>query len=118
MMDVSLTGVSASVPSSQPEKQPVFPVGQVPSEKPKEEHAPDQVIKKKDIENAVNKMNDFIEPHRTALHYAYHEKLHTYFVQIVDSQTNKVIKEIPPKKFLDMYAAMAERLGFIVDEKV
>ncbi|MFP3361912.1 flagellar protein FlaG, partial [Planococcus sp. SIMBA_143] len=46
-----------------------------------------------------------------------HDKLEKYYVTVVDSETKEVIKEIPPKKFLDMYAQMAEFMGILIDEK-
>lgn len=116
-MDVNLNLVRGASPSIQPE---VLPIDKVTEKElaPQVEQHQDVSINKQELEKAIADVNDMIEPHRTSLHYAYHEKLHTYYVQIVDSQTDKVIKEIPPKKFLDMYAMMAEQLGFITDDKV
>jgi flagellar protein FlaG len=70
------------------------------------------------VETAVKKMNDFIEPLRTNLKFQFHEELHEYYVTIVNPNTDEVIKEIPPKKMLDMYAAMAEYMGFLIDRKI
>ncbi|WP_257350274.1 flagellar protein FlaG [Pseudalkalibacillus decolorationis] len=39
-------------------------------------------------------------------------------MQIIDDKTKEVIREIPNKKFLDMYASMAELLGIVVDERI
>lgn len=75
-------------------------------------------IKKEKVEQVVKSLNDFLQPAQTSLHFKFHEKLHEYYVTIVDDKTNEVIKEIPAKKLLDTYAAMAERLGFLVDRKV
>ena len=73
---------------------------------------------KKELEQAIDQTNQLIVPHHTALHYVLHEKLNKYFVQVVDENTDKVIREIPPKKFLDMHAATLEMLGIIYDDKV
>lgn len=54
----------------------------------------------------------------TSIKFELHDKLDRYYVSVIDKNTDEVIKEIPPKKMLDMYAAMAEFMGFIVDEKV
>jgi len=70
------------------------------------------------MRKAVNIMNQLISPHHTSLHFAFHEKLDRYYVQIIDSDTNEVIKEIPPKKFLDAHAATLELLGFLVDKRI
>lgn len=75
-------------------------------------------ISKKDVKLVTEKMNDFIEPIIRDLKFVYHEDLHEYYVTIVDPTTDEVIREIPPKKLLDMYYAMAEYMGLLVDEKV
>ncbi|WP_182199657.1 flagellar protein FlaG [Paraliobacillus salinarum] len=73
---------------------------------------------KKQIEGMIGALNDFLEPTRTSVKFELHDKLDEYYVTVVDTSTNEVVKEIPPKKMLDVYAAMAEFMGFIVDEKI
>lgn len=73
---------------------------------------------KREAKELVDSLNKFLEPSYTDLKFEYHEKLEEYYVTIIDPSTNEVIKEVPPKKLLDVYASMAELLGFIVDEKV
>lgn len=70
------------------------------------------------VEEAVDNLNQFLEPSRRNLKFELHDKLDKYYVTVVDSTTDEVIKEIPPKKILDMYAAMAEFMGLLVDEKI
>jgi flagellar protein FlaG len=74
------------------------------------------VTKEKLIEK-VDGMNDFLEPANTAVKFQFHDELGEYYVQVIDTQTDEVIKEIPNKKFLDMYASMAEFAGLLIDEK-
>ena len=62
----------------------------------------------------LKELNDFIEPSKTSLKFQLHDKLNEYYVQIIDTNTDEVLKEIPSKKFLDRYAATAELLGFMV----
>ncbi|WP_163970545.1 flagellar protein FlaG [Oceanobacillus halotolerans] len=77
-----------------------------------------QEPKTETAQDVVSKLNEMTEPIRTNLKFELHEKLEEYYVTVIDSKTDEVIKEIPPKKMLDMYAAMAEFAGFLVDEKV
>ena len=77
----------------------------------------EQVTKEKLIEK-VEGMNDFLEPSNTSVKFQFHEELGEYYVQLIDTQTDEVIKEIPNKKFLDMYASMAEFAGLLIDEKL
>jgi flagellar protein FlaG len=73
---------------------------------------------KDELRKAVNALNQVMIPHHIDLHFVLHEKLNEYYVQVVDTDTGDVIREIPPKKFLDMYAATLEFIGFLVDKKV
>jgi flagellar protein FlaG len=38
-------------------------------------------------------------------------------VKVIDENTGEVIREIPPKKILDMVANMLELAGLLVDER-
>lgn len=76
------------------------------------------VIDKKDVKSTVERLNEFNDPVLTNLKFVFHEDLHEYYVTVVNPLTNEVIKEIPPKKLLDMYAAMSEYMGILVDERI
>jgi|SRR5690606_3459545 len=73
---------------------------------------------KKQLQDVIQALNDFLSPTYTALKFTMHEKLGEYYVQIIDEETKEVIREVPPKKMLDLYAAMAERIGLIINEKI
>ncbi|MFC0272202.1 flagellar protein FlaG [Metabacillus herbersteinensis] len=77
-----------------------------------------ETASKEKLEKVVNSMNEFLEPSNTHLKFELHEKLNEYYVTIVDNHTNEIVREIPSKKWLDMYATMTEFLGFIVDKKI
>jgi flagellar protein FlaG len=73
---------------------------------------------REDIEQAVNRVNNFLEPVRRNLKFELHDKLDKYYVTVIDSSTDEVLKEIPPKEMLDMYAEMVEFMGLLVDRKI
>ncbi|WP_026694356.1 flagellar protein FlaG [Peribacillus kribbensis] len=73
-------------------------------------------ITKEKLNHMVDSVNQFLN--HTALKFEFHEKLHEYYVTIVDSETNELIKEIPPKKMLDVFAQMEQFLGIIIDKKI
>jgi|SRR5690625_4558653 len=81
----------------------------------------EQIVKEvsiRDVKTTVEKLNDFMDPVRTNLKFVFHEDLHEYYVTVINPLTDEVIREIPPKKMLDMYAAMTEFMGLLVDEKI
>lgn len=75
-------------------------------------------VNAKDLQTAVTALNGFIDPSRTNLEFVYHEELNEYYVKVINPLTNETVKEIPPKKMLDMYAAMADFMGILVDRKI
>ncbi|NRR23238.1 flagellar protein FlaG [Brevibacillus sp. MS2.2] len=72
---------------------------------------------KKELEKEVDSLNDFLKGSTTHLKFKLHEKLGEYYVQVVNDQSNEVVREIPSKKMLDVVAKMYEMVGILVDEK-
>ncbi|WEG11251.1 flagellar protein FlaG [Pullulanibacillus sp. KACC 23026] len=72
---------------------------------------------KEKTEKVIDTMNGFFKESNTHLEYKYHDELKKYYVAIVDDQTNDVVKEIPSKKLLDIYAAMNDYLGLLMDKR-
>lgn len=77
-----------------------------------------EVLPKEKVKNIVDSLNKFMESSPTALKFEFHEKLNEYYVKIIDEKTKETVREIPPKKMLDFYAAMTEFLGLILDRKI
>lgn len=77
-----------------------------------------EAISKEQLEKAVNTMNDFLEVQHKASKFVFHEGLDKYYVKLVDSETEEVIKEIPPERLLDAFYEMQKLTGMIVDEKI
>ncbi len=68
------------------------------------------------IKNAVEELNKKIASHSEAV-FGIHEKTNRVTIKIVDKDSKKVIKELPPEKTLDMIAKVWEMAGILVDEK-
>ncbi len=75
-------------------------------------------IDKEQLEDIVTGLNEFLQPSYTSLKFELHDKLNEYYVTIIDDKTQEVVKEIPSKKLLDLYAAMTEFVGLVVDKKI
>ncbi|WP_449621901.1 flagellar protein FlaG [Robertmurraya sp. Marseille-Q9965] len=75
-------------------------------------------VKEKDMENIINDINTVLGNTHTSLKYVYHEKLKSYYVTLVNDKTKETVREIPPKKLLDIYASMKDYLGLFVDSKI
>lgn len=104
-----------------PVKEPVgSPTNELQSQQqqPQQDLVSGKIIPSRDeAQNKVETMNQWMQPHSTALKFQYHEKLNDYYVQVIDSVTEEIVREIPSRKFLDYFAAVAEKLGLVVDER-
>ena len=102
--------------------QPVFKQHQEKTEYVQVKNDTDAVktakVQKDEMEKVVQGMNEFLKPSNTHLKFEFHDELQEYYVAIVDDITQEVIKEIPSKKLLDIYAKMTEFLGVLVDKKI
>ncbi|GAA0746541.1 flagellar protein FlaG [Clostridium oceanicum] len=74
-------------------------------------------VDKKDLKYALDKLDGFLKNESVHVEYEIHDKLKDIMIKIVDDDTQEVIKEIPPRKILDMVAKMCEMVGIIVDKK-
>lgn len=78
----------------------------------------EQVISSEKLQQAVDTVNEFLQVNHSASKFVLHEGLDRYFVQVVDVETEEVVKEIPPRKLLDAFYEMQKLLGMVVDEKI
>ncbi|HHW36025.1 MAG TPA: flagellar protein FlaG [Bacillales bacterium] len=84
----------------------------------KKEKDEQQELTKDDLKDVVKGLNEFLKPTFTSLNFKVHDELDRYYVEVVDQETKKVIREIPSKEILDMYAKMTEYLGLFIDKKL
>lgn len=75
-------------------------------------------INENQLIKSIESANKQIEIHNTHLKFSIHKKTKEIMVKVIDNKTDKVIREIPPEKILDMVAKMWEMAGILVDEKV
>ena len=87
-------------------------------ERSPEETSPIEPVTQEKLQNVVQGMNEFLSASNTHLKFEFHDGLKEYYVTIVDDISKEIVKEIPAKKMLDMYAAMTEFVGLMVDKKV
>lgn len=70
---------------------------------------------KDQIKEALDKMNKKMENSEAV--FGIHEGTNRITIKIVDKDSKKVIKELPPEKTLDMIAKVWEMAGILIDEK-
>lgn len=70
----------------------------------------------KELDEALKKINNFLEDEKTHAEYSVHKDFGTLMIKIVDDESKEVILEIPPEKILDMVASMCKQVG-LLDKK-
>lgn len=70
----------------------------------------------KRFETAINEINNKIKQTHTRFEFSYHEVTKRVAIKVLDKETNKVIREIPPEESLEMLEKLWEIAGLFVDE--
>lgn len=79
-------------------------------------NAKNEEYSKKDLDNALKKINNFLKDEHTRAEYSVHKDFGTLMIKIVNEDTKEVILEVPPKKILDMVAFLCKQVG-LLDKK-
>ncbi|QGT98696.1 hypothetical protein SYNTR_0103 [Candidatus Syntrophocurvum alkaliphilum] len=69
-----------------------------------------------ELENDVKKVNERLKSMEKTFEYTIHHDTNRIMVKIFDSREDKLIREIPSEKMLDMLANIQEGVGLIIDE--
>ena len=81
----------------------------------------DQEVAPDKIKAAVDDLNKTVKQaspmHHTQLSFKYQVATNRISITVTDSDTDEVIREIPPEKTLDMLAKAWEMAGLLVDER-
>lgn len=73
---------------------------------------------KEEVERAVTSTNRLLnDEHKTMYKFEVHEGTGRLMVNLINTKTKEVIKEIPPEKILDLVANIWESIGILVDER-
>lgn len=70
-----------------------------------------------DLEQTIKDMQKVAEAFNTRLSFSVNQKLDSIVVKVVDSQTDKVVREIPPAELQHVYEAIRETIGLLFDHK-
>ncbi|ALB44520.1 flagellar protein FlaG [Clostridium beijerinckii] len=95
----------------------LIPQVQGVEEQSSDNNSKNQEYNKKDLDNALKKINSFLQDEHTHTEYSVHKDFGTIMVKVIDDDTKEVILEIPPQKILDMVASMCRQVG-LFDKKV
>lgn len=69
------------------------------------------------VNDVLEKVNKLLAGSNRRFDISVHEKTNEIMVKVIDTETDEVIREIPPEKILDMIAKLWELAGLFVDER-
>lgn len=72
----------------------------------------------KDIERYLQDILRFSSLFDRKLKFVVNRDLGTVIVKVIDKQTDKVIKEIPPEAMQKLHQSMKEALGLLINEEI
>ena len=112
---------NVEIPSNSPEapeiEKPELQDVQLMSTKAAENFSDESEEQKEKLESAIKKLNETAKVFNRSLKFKMHEATHRTMISVIDTDTDKVIREIPGEEALDMVAKMQEYLGLIFDKK-
>ncbi|MFC0212901.1 flagellar protein FlaG [Paenibacillus chartarius] len=116
----SMTGIGRVESVASTEKEPAATVEsrspsapQLPAPRTNSESA----FSEEDVKRAIEKANRAIMGPPKKFEYSVHESTGNIVVKVINSETNEVLKELPPEKLLDIVDGIVESAGVIIDEK-
>ena len=69
------------------------------------------------LDPIAQQLNKFMDELNADIQFTLHQKTNQLMVQVVDTKDQKVLREFPPKEFLDTVANIREYIGILLDKK-
>ena len=116
---VSIPGSSApSVQVFQPKLAPQADVTQTQTTTAQlVQSQPEPMVREQELKQAIQQANQSFAGSNESVSFTYEEKLGQLFVQITDSTSGEVIREVPSKEFIQHQVAMKELVGLFLDKQ-
>lgn len=77
----------------------------------------DRIVERHQIVDALEKMSRTIELFNKRLKFSIDEESKRIVVKVIDTETNKIVREIPPEEVLKFVANLHKFLGIFIDKK-
>ena len=112
-----MTSLSHSAEEKKVLEQFMTPLSRSTQEAKMVKNKPETFLQGK-LEDKIEQLNKTVEIFDKKLHFQIHEETDRIMVQIIETETDEVIGEIPPERVLDLVARIEEMIGLMVDKKV
>jgi flagellar protein FlaG len=75
-------------------------------------------IKKEDVEAMVEALKDLTQTLQTKLNFSVDDGTNSIVVKVIDKDTDKVIRQIPPESLLKLQEKMQDLTGFLLSDNI
>lgn len=69
------------------------------------------------LQESVDELNDFIQPHNTSLRFSIDDESGSVVVKVTDKETQEVIKQIPSEEALELAKALDKLKGLLIQQQ-
>lgn len=69
------------------------------------------------LQSLIEHGNKVLQRMDTRLQWSIHKESQQLIVKVMDTQTNEVLREIPPEKYLELVQNLCEQVGLFLDER-
>jgi flagellar protein FlaG len=76
-----------------------------------------QELTKEELLPMTQEMNKFFQYLNADIRFEFHARTNRLMVKVVDTKTDKVLREFPPHELLDKIANFREYVGVLLDKK-
>lgn len=70
----------------------------------------------KDVQGEIEKLNRIVKNYNNKINFDVDQKTNQVVVKVVDGETDKIIRQIPPEEILNLSQRMDELRGMIFDD--
>ena len=74
--------------------------------------------KQVDVDKAVEQLQNYAAQHNISLRFSVHKATGQMIIKVIDAKTNKVVREIPPEKILNLKAYLEQIAGHLLSTEV
>ncbi len=120
-MDLEIPGIGKKGPTPQYPRTDHAPRPEQPAppRRPVDESASQKAEQRRiDYEKFLNQILQAVPLYDRELKFVVNRQLDEVVVKVIDSRTDKVIKEIPPKEIQRLEARIREAVGLLIDKKI
>jgi flagellar protein FlaG len=89
-----------------------------PAQTTQESVSVQKILDPKEIQHAVAQMNELAKAMNHRLSFSIDNETHDIIVKVVDAETDKVIRELPPAELQKLHKSIKEAVGLLINKLI